>query len=214
MAKPVIRAILSDWGKVVVHFDNRIAAQAFVEYSLLAGPSEELLHARLFVDCRELFELYMRGLVSTSLFRLLVRNVLRLSKDCTDTAFDAAFSDIFELNMPMVTFQQQLRMRGVRLVATSNVEEIRHRHLQGMGLDDLFDELNLSYREKVGKPEPEFLMRALAKAGVPAQQVLFIDDHAEFTAVGESIGMRTWTYAADRHPAFLDFANNLDFQPA
>lgn len=219
MAKPVIRAILSDWGRVVVHFDNHrvprsLKRECGKSYSLLATPSDLLLYQRLFVDCRELCEIYMRGHMSTPQFRYLVRNVLRLDKDCKDDILDRAFGDVFDWNMPMVEFQQQKRMEGVRLTAVSNVEEIRHRWLQAMGIDELFDVLNLSYLERVAKPDPEFLRRAIVKTGLPPGECLFLDDLEDNIASGVPLGLRVWRYLPEKHAEFLDFAAGLDFRPA
>jgi len=56
-------------------------------------------------------------------------------------------------------------------------------------LDRLFDPIVVSAEEGCAKDDPEIFRRALAKAGVPAAQGVFIDNVEENVAVASTVGM-------------------------
>lgn len=215
--KPRIRAILSDWGKVVVDFDNTRVAKALLPYSRLAfeakGPygTAEELHRIMFKEQRELFDAYMRGDLKTAGFRLAMKRILQLV--CDDATFDRAFSDVFTLNQPIVDLWKRLRAQGVKMVAASNVEELRHAWLTGMGVHDLFDAHCLSYQIRRGKPEPEFWHHGMRMAYISPEEALFVDDHKEFVEVAKSQLINGYAYDIDDHPAFERYLEGFEFAP-
>lgn len=215
MDKPAVRCIGSDLGKVVVDFDNRKAAREFARYSLLLAPTEGTIYDILFREFRELFDAYMRGHVSTELFRKLVRSVLRLGPDCRDEDFDACFGDVFAPNEPVIERWRGLRAQGILLVAGSNLDPIRHRRLVEMGIPDLFDRLCISYLERLGKPDPAFYRRLADIARRMPKQILIIDDHEEFLAVAAGLGFQTVHYDVRRHDTgYLDAQlGRFEFSP-
>jgi putative hydrolase of the HAD superfamily len=56
-------------------------------------------------------------------------------------------------------------------------------------LDRLFDPIVVSAEEGCAKDDPEIFRRALAKAGVPAEQCVFIDNVEENVVVARTVGM-------------------------
>jgi FMN phosphatase YigB (HAD superfamily) len=201
--KPLIWVILSDWGKVSVDFDNRRMARALLPHCRTTGMTEERLYQRLFKDWRGMFDDYMRGQLETPQFRANCRLILDLRPECDDAAFDRAFADVFTPNEPIIELWTDLRSRCVRLVAASNVEELRHAWLTSIGIHDLFDAHCLSYKEGVSKPDPEFFRRALGIAGSEPDQTLFVDDHREFCEVALSLGIHAEVYDLHDHPDFV-----------
>jgi len=207
--KPRIRAILSDWGKVVVDFDNDRVGRALQQHSSAFHDAQIVLI--MFRELRELFDIYMRGQMTTSCFRKTMRLALQLT--CTDDAFDRAFSDVFTPNEPVIGRWQDLRRRGVRMVAASNIEELRHAHLKELGIHDLFDAHCLSYEIGVGKPDDRFIWHALELAEVAPEEAVFVDDHEEFVQVALDLGIHGFTYDLKDHDAFERFLEGCDFAP-
>lgn len=205
-----IRAILSDWGRVVVNFDNRLVGQALAHHS--TAYDAEDLHRIQFEELRETFDAYMRGQLSTEGYRRTMRRALQLT--CKDAAFDAAFSDVFTLNEPIVALWKRLRADGVKLVAASNLEPLRHDRMIAMGVPKLFDELCLSYLEKCGKPQAEFFHRAMKLAYIDPREALFVDDHPEFVEAAEKQLINGFTYDIGDHAAFERWLDeHVEFAP-
>lgn len=213
--KPRIRAILSDWGKVVVDFDNFRTAAALSPLTRTdAGhiafmPWE--IRPVMFGELRELFDAYMRGHLTTACYRATMKRVLRLG--CDDAVFDAAFADVFTPNEPIIALWKRFRAMGVKMVAASNVEQLRHGQLVAMGIHDLFDAHCLSYQVGVGKPDPAFFHKALKMAYISPEEALFIDDHEEFVQVARSQLMTGFTYDLKDHAAFERFLEGYEIAP-
>lgn len=208
-SKPRIRAILSDWGKVVVDFDNGKVGKALAQHSTAFDAAH--ITEVMFRELRETFDVYMRGQMSTAGFRRNMRRALQLT--CTDAAFDGAFADVFTLNEPIVELWKSLRERGVKMIAASNVEELRHAKLREMGVHDLFDEHCLSYQVGVGKPDPAFFHKAMEMAYIDPEEALFVDDHEEFVQVAKGQLIQGFTYDQKDHGAFIEFLRGFEFAP-
>lgn len=207
--KPRIRAILSDWGKVVVDFDNGKVGRALAQHS--STYDGERISEIMFKELRELFDAYMRGHLTTAGFRRTMRHALHLT--CTEAAFDVAFSDVFTPNEPIIALWKRLRALGVKMVAASNVEELRHAKLISMGVHDLFDKHCLSYQIGAGKPDPAFFHKALELAYIDPEEALFIDDHPEFVEVAKSQLITGFTYDLKDHAAFERFLEGFEIAP-
>jgi len=207
--RKVIRAVASDWGKVVVDFDNDKVGQALTMHSSSYDPAH--ITGIMFRKLRELFDVYMRGHISTDGYRQAMKCALHLT--CTDPAFDAAFADVFTLNEPIVALWKRLRAEGVKMVAASNVEELRHAKLKEMGVHDLFDAHCLSYQVRVGKPDPAFFRKVQEIAYLDPQQILFVDDHAEFVEVARGELLQGFAYDLKDHAAFERYLEGVEFRP-
>lgn len=208
--KPRIRAILSDWGRVVVDFDNGRVGRALEALSLYsAGAISEIM----FKEQRELFDAYMRGQLTTAGFRKAMLRIFQLTYEGADTAFDRAFADVFTPNEPIIALWKRFRAMGVKMVAASNVEELRHAKLIEMGVHDLFDKHCLSYQVGVGKPDPAFFHKAMELAYIEPEEALFIDDHEEFVEVAKSQLITGFTYDLKDHAAFERFLEGYEIAP-
>lgn len=193
-----IRTIFSDLGKVVFDFDNMRMAEALAHHSSAFG--ERQIHELMLKDLRELFDVYMRGHITTDGYRRVMKRVLQLT--CTDAAFDRAFVDVFTPNDPIIRRWVEYRAQGVQLVATSNIEELRHGKLLEMGLQDMFDAHCLSYEIGLGKPNPQFFRTALEMARCDPEETLCVDDHEEMVDAARSLGIHGIVYDLKDHAAF------------
>ena len=102
---------------------------------------------------------------------------------------------------------------GVKMVAASNLEELRHAKVRTMGIHDLFDRHCLSYEIGVGKPDPAFFHKAMEMAYIDPEEALFIDDHAEFVEVAKSQLITGFTYDLKDHAAFERFLEGYEIAP-
>lgn len=208
--KPRIRAILSDWGKVVVDFDNRRVGHELARISRF-DPTD--IYEIMFKEQRELFDAYMRGQLSTDGFRRAMLRIFDLTHAGAGTAFDRAFTDVFTPNKPIIALWKRFRAMGVKMVAASNVEQLRHGQLVAMGIHDLFDAHCLSYQVGVGKPDPRFFRKAMEMVYLDPSETLFVDDHEEFVQVARSQLITGFTYDLKDHAAFERFLEDYEIAP-
>lgn len=209
--KPVIRVIASDWGKVVVDFDNMKMARALWHHTPNTQHDVVTIHGIMLREQREIYDAYMRGQITSAGFRVAMRRILQLV--CTDEDFDRIFVDVFTPNEPIIALWKRLRAQGVKMVAASNVEELRHARLVEMGIHDLFDKHCLSYRIGHVKPEPEFFHEVAGLAYIDPSEILFVDDHKEFVEVARSQLMQGITYDLKDHAAFERELETYEFAP-
>ena len=91
---------------------------------------------------------------------------------------------------------RELRSQGKRVVLLSNTndghwDEIERRlyHAEGCHLEELFDELYLSYRMRMRKPEPRIFLELLRCEGAEPQDCIFFDDSQENCDAARSVGI-------------------------
>jgi putative hydrolase of the HAD superfamily len=98
----------------------------------------------------------------------------------------------------MLDAVEELRDRGLRCAIATNQHRERavymHREL---GYERLFDPLVVSAEIGVAKPDPAYFRRAVELLGMPAGQVLFVDDVAENVASARSVGLVAEHFAKD-----------------
>lgn len=91
---------------------------------------------------------------------------------------------------------KDLRAKGYRVVMLSNTNEghwqtieKRFFKVSGEQLENCFDELYLSYRMHMRKPEKDIFLELVRCEGVAPEECVFYDDSAENCEVARSIGM-------------------------
>jgi putative hydrolase of the HAD superfamily len=84
----------------------------------------------------------------------------------------------------------RLRDAGVSLGVISNFEEWLERLLETLGVTDYFPVRVISGIEGVEKPDPEIFRIALERAGVAAEESVYVGDHPFFDIeAAEDVGM-------------------------
>ena len=91
---------------------------------------------------------------------------------------------------------RELRSQGKRVVLLSNTNEghwgeIERRlyYAAGCRMDELFDELYLSYRMRMRKPEPEIFQELLRCEGAEPKDCIFFDDSQENCDAARCVGI-------------------------
>jgi putative hydrolase of the HAD superfamily len=93
-----------------------------------------------------------------------------------------------------------LREAGLRCYLATNQAEHRGVHMRDeLGYAGLFDGAFYSYEMGVAKPDPAYFRIIVEALGVPADQLLFLDDRPDNVEAARSVGLRAevWSYHED-----------------
>lgn len=163
-----------DMGNVLLAFDYDVAA---AKMSAVCGAPAEV--------CRRLGyegELYLQmetGELSPQAFHARFSTATGTTSD--PQALLHARSDMFSLIVPTARIVTQLK--GVRrrtgLLSNTSPDHFDFCRERFGIIRELFDVYVLSYEVGVMKPQPQIYEAAIEKAGVPAEQIFYVDDRAE-----------------------------------
>jgi glucose-1-phosphatase len=177
--------IYFDLGNVLLFFDHHRACRQLAQ---LSGAAEQAIWDALFASGLELE--YERGKVTS-------RQMHETFQDATKTrlefpAFAQAFSDVFEVNLPMKAILAQLKFCGHRLGLLSNTNEM-HWQLFTDGryalLPEAFQVRVLSHELGAVKPDVAIFRAAIEKAGVAPHEIFYMDDMPGHVAGARAIGI-------------------------
>lgn len=151
----------------------------------------------------EVIQRYDCGTISTSDFydyiaRHLPQNVRELPQEELFQRIDEIWNMIIgNFDIRKIKRIDELRSNGYRVVLLSNTnerhwEEIERLFLRTTGIDinDFFDELYLSFRMKLRKPDKEIFLKLLSNENTKASDCVFIDDSAQNCQSAESVGIK------------------------
>ncbi len=166
----MIRTVISDLGKVIVHFDNRIF---FSRLAAACRRSPEDI-VRLAFQGSGLLNAFDIGALDPAQFQAEVCGRLGVSLDPGE--FYTIYNDIFRL-IPGTLDVLRAAKRTCRLVLLSNTDPMRYGFiLKKFPEVRMFDASVLSYVERLMKPNPRIFEIALSRAGAEAADCVFIDD--------------------------------------
>jgi putative hydrolase of the HAD superfamily len=95
------------------------------------------------------------------------------------------------INDSLVAYVRTLKER-YRITCLSNgSREWTLQVIDDHGLHDMFEQIVLSGDLGIVKPNPEIYVAALDKLGLPASQVIFVDDRKTNTDAAEALGIRS-----------------------
>jgi len=172
----MIRTVISDLGKVIVHFDNGLF---FAKLSAATGLAVEDIIGLAFHRTR-LISAFDAGSLDPDAFRSEVCRRLGLSVDREE--FFEMYNDIFRL-IPGTLDVLRRAKRTCRLVLLSNTDPMRYGHIvRTYPQTQIFDSYVLSYKERLVKPDPRIYELALDRAAADASECVFIDDRPENVA--------------------------------
>lgn len=167
----MIRAVISDLGRVVLWFDNDIFLRKLAERA--AKPFEDVktaVHGDL-----ELIRRFDGGVLTPEQFCAQVNRAI--GADVPYDEFYETYKDIFSLNKPVVDILARVKTAGFPTVLLSNVDPVRFDFIRGRYPGILFfDAYVLSYELKLLKPDPAIYLEAARRAGVPPEECVLIDD--------------------------------------
>ena len=185
-----IKAVLSDLGRVILHFDNHIFFRKLAGYSSLSY--EEI--AKLAFDHGELVRLFDGGRMIPREFYERVTG--RVGARMDEEAFFSIYNDIFSPIPGTLDILRELKPR-VRLVLLSNTDPMRFGLIKRRFPEILiFDEYVLSYEVGAIKPDPAIFEEAIRRAGCRPAEAVFIDDLAVNVEAAAELGIRGIVFTA------------------
>jgi putative hydrolase of the HAD superfamily len=179
----MIKAILFDLGRVIVHFDfERLYAHIEKRHGIPASSIADRVRPT------RLYNRFESGSIGTADF---IRELLEVvGFDCTDEEFAELWYSIF---LPEALLPESLLAglaKKYRMVLVSNTNPLHfpmlranYPHLRH------FHEYVLSYQVGAMKPLPLIYQRAIAAAGCQPHECFFTDDMPEFVAGAREHGI-------------------------
>jgi len=170
----MIRAVISDLGRVVLWFDNDIFLRKLAGS---AGKPFEDVKAAVHGDL-DLLRRFDGGEVTPRGFH--ERIMKTVGADLPYAAFFDMYNDIFTLNGAAADVLARVKAAGFKILLLSNTDPERFGFVRRRFPETrLFDHYVLSYELKLLKPDPAIYLAAAGLAGCPPGDCVFIDDMEE-----------------------------------
>ena len=187
-----IKAVVFDFGNVIINIDFKRIYQTFAKFT-----AKSEAHIEKQITDNQLFRRYESGQFSDEQFREIIRQILGfpLSDTQIDTAWNAVLLDI---PCDRIVLLQQIRQKyPIYLLSNTNNIHIKAsndylKKAHGIShLDQLFDQLFLSYEMGMWKPDAEIYYSVLKQLKLPANETLFLDDNLHNIASAKALGFQT-----------------------
>ena len=179
----MIKAIIFDYGGVLMRTVNPVPRRELDQrFDLPPGGASKLVFESPLWDEAQL------GRISGAEFWANVGQ--RLELDGEELAeFRRAFWAGDRLDEDLVALIRYLREAGYRTALLSNAPAGLHRHIEELGIADVFDDVVISGCEELMKPDPALFERTLVRLSVSAEQVVFVDDARANVAAAQRVGL-------------------------
>ena len=194
---PLIRAVLFDYGLVLTAAPDPTAWHTMKQ---ILHADEPRFHAAYWRPRHD----YDRGTLDGTGFWQAV--AAELNHTLTPSELAALIDADTELwtqpNPPMIDWAAALQRAGIRTGILSNLGDAMELGIRGrcLWLEE-FHHHSFSHRLRVAKPEAAIYQHAIEGLGVPAHEILFIDDRADNIEGARAAGLYAIQYTA--HDAFL-----------
>lgn len=183
----MIKAVLFDLGKVILHFDFTPAFRKLSD-ACLKTPNEIDDYFRR----SGLEVLYDGGKITSKKFYQEVKKAL--GHELTFDEFKDIWNEIFEPNQKIVALIGRLK-KQYKLVLISNTNAMHFEYIvKRYPVLGHFDKHILSYKEKVRKPDERIYRAAIRACGAMPHEILYIDDRPDLTEAAQGIGLHTFTF--------------------
>lgn len=193
MKNDKIKNIIFDLGDVILNIDVPIASKSFADLS--GREQNEIL--TIFKE-NELFRQFETGLMDEPTFRNYVREILNfpdLSDEAIDTAWNSLLLDLpperVELLKKLATRYRLFLLSNTSSIHITQVNKILKASTGIERLEDLFERVFLSYEMGLMKPDTRIYQDVLDKAGLKAEETLFLDDNADNIRGAAQLGIET-----------------------
>ncbi|MCB2203935.1 HAD-IA family hydrolase [bacterium] len=188
----MIKAIISDLGNVLLHFDHRIIA-ARLQHDFPSAQWDEEQEA-LFWALVTSFEL---GAIDERAFLTSCGELLEEGSTLDEEHFRRLWCDIFWLNDEYLDLLRSVHDQ-VTLVLLSNTNplHIAWAEKQFPEVFELFSHKVYSYDVGTAKPDERIFRVALHAAGCAPEETLFFDDIAAYADAASAMGMNGHQYVS------------------
>ena len=185
----MIRAVLSDMGKVLLWFDNNIFLGKLAEKT---GTPFAEVKTKAHFDAA-LINAFDGGTVDPPAFRKKIMAAIGAEVEAAE--FFAMYNDIFRPNDPAIRLLRRIKDAGYRTVLLSNTDPERFGFIRKRFPEIMFfDAYALSCELKLLKPGKEIFLAAARLAGCAPAECVFIDDMEENVAGAAAAGLKTILY--------------------
>lgn len=187
-----IKAVVFDFGNVIINIDLERSFQAFADLTFKSVPKIKSLFAEA-----EIFRKYESGFYSDDEFRDVVRQTLSypLNDDEIDNAWNALLLDVPK---ERIAYLENLKFQyPIYLLSNTNaihIEKCQHYFRTHHNITDfkkLFNEVFLSYKMGLWKPDYKIYQKVLEDINLKAEEVLFIDDNHDNIDAAKDLGINT-----------------------
>ena len=185
----MIRAIISDMGRVVLWFDNDIFLRKIADAAgTTLKKAKEAAHANV-----ALIRQFDAGSLTPAQFKDLVCRAV--GAEIREDVFWEAYNDIFSVNPPAVDVLRRAKAAGYRLILLSNTDPERFNFVKRKFPEVMFfDDYALSYELNLLKPDAGIYLEAARRAGRAPGECVFIDDMEENVRGAEAAGLKGILY--------------------
>jgi len=181
----MIKAVISDLGKVIIFFDNHIFFKKIEKHSSLSV--DEM--ADRMTENSAIIRKFDTGMLDPEEFYGQAVELLQVRISRED--FFEIYNDIFTLNSPVLEIIKKLKFL-YRLILLSNTDEMRFGFIKTRFPEVLiFDDYVVSYEQGVMKPDRRIYKAALMRAQTREDECVFIDDREENILVADALGIKT-----------------------
>ncbi len=182
-----IKVIIFDLGGVIIELDY----SNFYNKIITLSPSENP-RTRTMLEFFRQSDLYHQGKMSDEDFYQLACNLLQVCK-LNQSEFYNAFNSIVSHPIPeAIDLLKKLKeVNEYQLIAMSNVNASHWDYILRKNWDflDNFDELILSHKVKITKPDPKIFKYAIKKAKCKPEEIVFVDDGSNNVRSAKKLGI-------------------------
>jgi epoxide hydrolase-like predicted phosphatase len=184
----LIKGIIFDIGGVLVEVKIKSFLEHFVRQT---GMNKEQLYSMIVMGGE--WELFEKGLITEEKLKERIEKEHGIKPDVMDKMADDWRSTLKPVKETMEVVK---KLRGrYKLVALSNVDEVTTKQcFEKFDLYRHFDEVVLSWRVHMRKPEPEIYEYVLKRMGLGPEEVVFIDNYPVNLPVARKMGIHTILY--------------------
>lgn len=182
-----IKVIIFDLGGVIIELDY----SNFYNKIIKLSPSENP-RTRTMLEFFRQSDLYHQGKMSDEDFYQLACNLLQV-RMLNQSEFYKAFNSIVSHPIPeAIDLLKKLKeLNEYKLIAMSNVNASHWDYILRKNWDflDYFDELILSHKVKITKPDPKIFKYAIKKARCKPKEIVFVDDGSNNVRSAKKLGI-------------------------
>ena len=196
--------IIFDLGGVIINLKKQNCIDAFkaLGYDSVDKMLSEYRQDGEFLALEE-------GRVSPEEWRNIVRQ--SISSPVTDEQIDAAFNE-FLVDIPVEKLRMLRTLKSkYRIAMLSNTNKVMFESkipelfkIEGLTIEDYFDDFFLSYKMGMSKPSPEIFIKVAEELGIEPNEALFIDDSQVNVDAAAKLGFQTMCVEP-----YTDFSDKL-----
>lgn len=185
--------IIFDLGGVLINLNYSLTADAFAQLGI-----KEFHDLFSQAQQTDLFDLYEKGLISSTEFRKRVKTLLNttVSDEKIDNAWNAMLLDFPIQRLDFLTkIKNQHRTFLLSNTNDIHIQKINQDLKKNHAIADFsghFEKMYLSYEINMRKPDAEIFEFVLAENNLIANETLFIDDSAQHIATAKQLGIHTY----------------------